>query len=117
MNVVRPPQTGHQIRKACHVWSTLAVLLLATSCSSGPFGLFAEEERDYFTEQEDMDFNNWCLNITDNPAAKCTETADLVRFSINDAGYAKVDEACLVWEMQRDLIGFGLYNSWDCIEE
>ena len=79
--------------------------------------MFAEEERDYFTQQEYLEFNNWCLNITDNPASKCTETADLVRFSINDAGYAKVDEACLVWEMQRDLIGFGLYNSWDCIEE
>jgi hypothetical protein len=50
--------------------------------------LFAEEERDYFTEQEYIDFNNWCLDITDNPASKCTETADLVRFSINDAGYA-----------------------------
>ena len=117
MYVVRPPQTGYRIRKACHVWSTLAVLLLATSCSSWPFGLFAEEERDYFTQQEYIEFNSWCLDITDNPASKCTETADLVRYSINDAGYAKVDEACLVWEMQRELIGFGLYNSWDCIEE
>ena len=115
--MVRSPQTGHRTRKACHGWPTLAVLLLATSCSSGPFGLFAEEERDYFTEQEYIDFNNWCLDITDNPASTCTETADLVRVSINDAGYAKVDEACLVWEMQRELIGFGLYNSWDCIEE
>ncbi len=117
MHVVRPLDAGRLTRKAGHVWPVLALLLLATSCSSGPFGLFAEEERDYFTQQEYIEFNDWCLNITDNPASKCTETADLVRFSINDAGYAKVDEACLVWEMQRDLIGFGLYNSWDCIEE
>ena len=87
------------------------------SCSWGPLGLFGGEERDFFTQQEYDEFNRWCLKITDNPASKCTETADLVRYSINDAGYAKVDEACLVWEMQRDLVGFGLYNSWDCIEE
>ena len=117
MYVVRPALTGHRTWKSCRVWQTLAVFLLATSCSSGPLGLFADEERDYFTQQEYIEFNSWCLNTTDNPASKCTETADLVRFSINDAGYAKVDEACLVWEMQRELIGFGLYNSWDCIEE
>ena len=117
MYVVRPVLTGHRTWKACHVWRTLAVLLLVTSCSSGPFGLFADEERGHFTQDEYDEFNRWCLETTDNPASKCAETADLVRFSINDAGYAKVDEACLVWEMQRELVGFGLYNSWDCIEE
>ena len=117
MYVFPPALTGHRTYKSRHIWQTLALLLLVTSCSSGPLGIFTDEERDYFTQEEYDEFNRWCLNITDNPASKCLETADLVRFSINDAGYAKVDEACLVWEMQRELIGFGLWNSWDCIEE
>ena len=117
MHVVRPATSTNWAQKSHQVWWTLTVILLVTSCSGAPFGLFTDEERDYFTQQEYHEFQQWCLDITDNPASKCTETADLVQFSINDAGYAKVDEACLVWEMQRDLIGFGLYNSWDCIEE
>ncbi len=117
MYAASPRSTCRLSRRAGRIAQALVVVAMLASCSSGPFGLFGGEERDFFTQQEYDEFNKWCLDITDNPASKCTETADLVRYSINDAGYAKVDEACLVWEMQRDLIGFGLYNSWDCIEE
>ena len=99
------------------VGQLLVALALLVSCSAGPLGLFGEEERDFFTQQEYDEFNRWCLDVAENTVAKCIETADLIRFSVNEAGYAKVDKDCLVWEMQRDVIGFGLYNSWDCIEE
>ncbi len=105
------------LRRAQRVGQVLVALVLLVSCSSGPLGLFGEEERDFFTQQEYDEFNRWCLDVAENTAAKCIETADLIRFSVNEADYAKVDEDCLVWEMQRDVIGFGLYNSWDCIEE
>lgn len=83
----------------------------------GLSGCGSSEEPSFFTQQEYDDFNRWCLDIAQETPDKCGETADLIRYSINEAGYSKVDEDCLVWEMQRDVIGFGLYNTWECIEE
>ncbi len=117
MVIDRADLIGRRLRSVGRLAAALMLVTVLASCSSGPLGLFGDEERDFFTQEEYDKFNRWCLEISENPASTCTETADLVRYSINDAGYAKVDEVCLVWEMQRELIGFGLYNSWDCIEE
>ena len=117
MAIGRANLIGRRVQRIGRLAAALLLMTVLGSCSSGPLGLFGDEERDFFTQQEYDTFNRWCLEISENPVSICTETADLVRFSINDAGYAKVDEACLVWEMQRELIGFGLYNSWDCIVE
>jgi len=73
--------------------------------------------RDEFTQQDFDEFNRWCLNVANETPAKCLEVSELIQYHVNEAGHKRVDEACLVYEMQRDVIGFGLYNSWDCIEE
>jgi len=73
--------------------------------------------RDEFTQQDFDDFNRWCLDVANETPEKCLEVSEQIRYHVNEAGHKKVDEACLVYEMQRDVIGFGLYNSWDCIEE
>ena len=90
----------------------VTVLAAGTLSGCGSSGV-----RDHFTQQEFDEFNLWCLNVANETTDKCLEVSELIRFHINDAGHKRVDEACLVYEMQRDVIGFGLYNSWDCIEE
>ncbi len=84
----------------------------AAGCGSSDGG-----PRDEFTQQDFDEFNRWCLDVANETPEKCLEVSELIRFHVNEAGHKRVDEACLVYEMQRDVIGFGLYNSWDCIEE
>jgi len=111
-----PPSPKAPCRTPARARALVAVALLSFGSLAG-CGSSGGGPRDEFTQQDFDEFNRWCLNVANETPAKCLEVSELIQYHVNEAGHKRVDEACLVYEMQRDVIGFGLYNSWDCIEE